>query len=208
MYFVRTPKTARFFYPSCTWRIKGAEASIFLTFDDGPDPEVTPGVLQMLDHFNAKATFFCVGDNAVKYPEILNEIRKKGHAVGNHSYSHVKGKSTKTDVYLADMNKSKAILKSDLLRPPYGSITYKQIKILSKENRIIMWSVLPGDFDKNITREEVRKRAISNTKNGDIVVFHDNKKFRKPMLYALEGFLFHFNEKGFQFRSLSKDILS
>ncbi|MCB0805936.1 MAG: polysaccharide deacetylase family protein [Bacteroidales bacterium] len=208
MYFVKTPISARWIYPSCIWKIKVKSPTIFLTFDDGPDPDLTYEVLALLDRFKAKATFFCVGENAAKHPEVIEESKRRGHNIGNHSMNHLKGKDTETGDYIANMKKSKSVLQTNLLRPPYGSITKKQINLLAKENRIIMWSVLPGDFDKTVTQETVLQRAIKNTNPGDIIVFHDNIKFREKMLFALEGFLSHFSSKGYNFAALTEDLIN
>ena len=208
MYFVKTPFFAPLYCRSCVWKVKTSADMIYLTFDDGPDPNVTPDVLDVLDKYSAKATFFCVGHNAVKYPDIIEITRQKGHAIGNHAFSHVKGERLSTFEYVSDVNKSKAILKTDLFRPPYGSITSNQIKELRKLNQIIMWSVLPGDFDKRISGEKVLKRAISYTNKGDIIVFHDNKKFKEKMLFSLDGFLDHFTKLGFRFEVITDDLLN
>lgn len=207
MYFVKTPNIAKYFYPSLIWGIKDENKNIYLTFDDGPDEDITPEVLDLLDQYAAKATFFCVGEKVVQNPDLYKEICKRGHAVGNHSFNHVKGKRTSLSNYLQNIDKAKSVIGSSLFRPPYGSISYQQIKKLKKDYKIIMWSVLPGDFDTHVSPEDVLKRSIKHTKPGSIIVFHDNKKFKDKMLFALKGFLNHYSALGYNYNSITEDLL-
>ncbi len=206
MYFVKNPNIVKLFYPSLIWDIKNHEKNIHLTFDDGPGEDITPEVLDILDQFNAKATFFCVGEKVVQNPEIFKEITKRGHTIGNHSYNHLKGKQTSSANYIQNIEKAKAVIDSVLFRPPYGSFNYRQIKKLKNDYKIIMWSVLPGDFDKNVSKEKVLKRAIQHTKSGSIIVFHDNKKFKDKMIFALTGFLDHFKSQDYNFKAITDDL--
>lgn len=182
-----------------TWEITGKPDQIFLTFDDGPIPEVTPDVLQILEQFNAKATFFCVGDNVAKHPDIYQQVLDSGHATGNHTYHHLIGWKTSVEDYVKDINKCKTLVDSSLLRPPHGRIRPSAIKYLRNDYRIIMWSVLTGDYDKALTPEKVLKNAIDHTTAGSIVVFHDSLKAADRLFYALPRFLEHFSKKGFTF---------
>lgn len=206
MYYAKTPNIVKLVYPSLIWGIKDDEKNIFLTFDDGPDEDITPEVLNLLDEYNAKATFFCVGEKVVENPDIFKDITSRGHSVGNHSFNHLKGKKSSLDEYLQNIEKASSVIDSDLFRPPYGSFKYQQLKSLKHNYKIIMWSVLPGDFDKTISKEKVLKRAIKYTKKGSIIVFHDNKKFKNTMIFALTGFLDHFKSRGYNFKSITRDL--
>ena len=206
MYFVKTPNIIKLIYPSLTWGIKDEEKNIYLTFDDGPDEGITPEVLDLLDQYKAKATFFCVGEKVLQNPNLYNEIINHGHSVGNHSFNHIKGKQTSLTKYLQNVKNAKSVIDSNLFRPPYGSFNYRQIKKLKNDYKIIMWSVLPGDFDTNITKETVLKRTIKYTKSGSIIVFHDNRKFKNTMIFALTGLLNHFKSHGYNFKSITEDL--
>jgi peptidoglycan/xylan/chitin deacetylase (PgdA/CDA1 family) len=185
-----------------TWEIPGKPGQLFLTFDDGPVPEITPGVLQILEQFNARATFFCVGDNVAKYPDIYQQVVTSGHATGNHTYHHLNGWQTSVEAYVRDINECKALVNSKLFRPPYGRIRPSAIKHLRDDYRIIMWTTLTGDYDKNLSPEKVLKNAIDNTTDGSIVVFHDSLKAADRLFYALPRFLEYFSKKGFTFSTI------
>lgn len=202
MYLVKTPYIASWYSPSLVWRIKSGEPVIYITFDDGPDPGVTPEVLDLLDQYNAKATFFCVGEKVKNNGDLYNTILNRGHITGNHTYNHTNGKKTSTSEYIKNVEKAAEYIHSSLFRPPYGRITSSQVKALKDKYKIIMWTVLPGDFEKGISEEKVLKRAVKYTRNGSIIVFHDNIKFRETMLPALKGFLEYFHKKGFRFKAL------
>jgi len=186
-----------------TWDMPPAGKRIYLTFDDGPVPEVTPQVLQILKGFDAKATFFCVGDNVNKHPELFTEINADGHAVGNHTFNHLKAWKTPAGEYLRNVEQCRQMFESRLFRPPYGQITPYLIHQLRKNYQIILWSVLSGDFDQNIPPEKCLQTIIRLTKPGSIVVFHDSIKAGRNMLHALPLFLEHFKERGFEFENLN-----
>jgi len=207
MYFVKTPHITKLFYPHQTWRIKDPAKNIYITFDDGPDPAVTPDVLELLDQFQAKATFFCVGEKVSGNQTIYKAILDKGHTTGNHSFNHLNGRKTSTPEYIENIYKAAEIIDSRLFRPPYGKITSQQIRELNKSFDIVMWSVLPGDFDRSVSKENVLKRSIKYTKNGSIVVFHDNVKFDQKMLFTLRGFLEHFSRAGYNFKAITKNLI-
>lgn len=185
-----------------TWEISGKPGQIFLTFDDGPIPEITPSVLQLLEQYNARATFFCVGDNVAKYPDIYQKVVDSGHATGNHTYHHLNGWQTSVEDYVKDINECKTLVNSHLFRPPYGRIRPSAIKYIRDDYRIIMWSILTGDYDKTLAPEKVLKNAIGNTTDGSIVVFHDSLKAADRLFYALPRFLEYFNKKGFTFSTI------
>jgi len=197
MYLIKTPFWLRAIYPNCTWKIPVQEKVIYLTFDDGPDPEATPFVLANLKKFNAKATFFCIGNNVLKHPNIYESILKEGHKVGNHTYDHLNGWKTENNIYINNIKDAMNIIDSKLFRPPYGRITKSQIKILkqtdSLPNQIIMWDVLSGDFDIQINGEICAGNVINNTLPGSIIVFHDSQKAWDRMSIALPKVLEHFS---------------
>ncbi|MFT6969936.1 MAG: peptidoglycan/xylan/chitin deacetylase (PgdA/CDA1 family) [Roseivirga sp.] len=202
----KTPLLLQWLYPNLVWKMKTDAKIIYLTFDDGPIPEVTPWVLNTLDKFNAKATFFCVGDNIKKYPEVFKQVVSKGHSIGNHTFSHLNGWKTERTVYLKDFLSCEQELRnkemtSNLFRPPYGRITPKQIGQL-KSRQIIMWDVLSGDFSNKIQPEQVLANSIKYSSEGSIIVFHDSLKAFKNLKYTLSQYLEHFSQQGYQFQSL------
>ncbi len=196
----------RWFYPSVVWKIKTNEKTIFLTFDDGPIPIVTDFVLETLANFNAKATFFCVGDNIVKFNEVFNEVINQGHSVANHTHNHLNGWKTNDEEYLQNIKIcGQHFLDSKLgkmFRPPYGKITKKQIQLIDNQYVIIFWDVLVGDFDLNLSPQIMLEKAIKNTENGSIVVFHDSQKAFQNMKYVLPKYLKHFKNLGYKFELL------
>jgi len=205
MYFVKTPWWLRTLYPSLTWRIKGTVKTIYLSFDDGPHETATPFVLEQLRKYNAKATFFCIGKNVAAHPSVYQNILDEGHAVGNHTYNHLNGWKTKNDVYLKDVADASALIKSNLFRPPYGRIRHSQQKQLQTTNpklQTIMWDVLSGDFDTDLTPEACLGYVLYHTKPGSIVVFHDSSKAWERMQYALPKVLAHFTKEEYVFESI------
>jgi peptidoglycan-N-acetylglucosamine deacetylase len=204
-YLAKTPNWVKIFFKGCVWEIKESPKSIYLTFDDGPHPAITPFVLNELKKYNAKATFFCIGKNVVENPLIFNQILNEGHAVGNHTYNHLNGwKTSKTD-YLQNIEQAAKFIDSPLFRPPYGRISSTQrTNLLSfdKPFKIIMWSTLSGDFDINITPEQCCNNVLKSTESGSIVVFHDSEKAYERLKYALPVVLKYFSEKDFQFKKI------
>lgn len=204
----KTPAILRSIYPSLTWKVETNEKVIYLTFDDGPIPEVTPFVLNTLQQYNAKATFFCIGHNIQKHPEIFQQVNEAGHSIGNHTFHHLKGWKTEDSLYLQDTHACREIISQYLpdtkllFRPPYGRIKRSQIISLKKEYQIIMWSTLSQDYRKDISPKECLQNTINATQNGSIVLFHDSLKAQQNMSFALPEFLEHFTEKGFSFRAL------
>ena len=186
-----------------TWDIPGKSGKIFLTFDDGPIPEVTPKVLDILAQYEAKATFFCVGDNVAKHPEVYQQVLDAGHTTGNHTYHHLNGWKTSVEEYIHDVKKCSTLVNSPLFRPPHGRIRPSAIKHLRKEYQIIMWSVLTGDYDKALAPGKVLQNALDHTTDGSIVVFHDSLKAADNLFFALPRFLEHFRNKGYCFDSIS-----
>jgi peptidoglycan/xylan/chitin deacetylase (PgdA/CDA1 family) len=189
-------------YPDFIWRIPEKEKTIYLTFDDGPIPEVTPWVLEQLEKYDAKATFFCVGENITKHPEVFSQILKHGHSVGNHTYNHLNGWKTQQEEYFANFEDFERLQTTALFRPPYGRIKKKQAIEILKTHKIIMWSVLTKDYSSSISEEKCLKNAIKNTSSGSIVLFHDSLKANRNLYYALPRFLEHFSKQGYTFEKL------
>ena len=190
--FTKTPKFVTWLFPKRIWAFSRSEDKIYLTFDDGPIPEVTTWVLDQLKACNAKATFFCIGENIKKHPEIFQRIISEGHAFGNHSFNHLKGTETASEKYIQNVDafektiQNLKIEKSNLFRPPYGKITKKQAKILQKKGyKIVMWDVLSYDWDKDISEEKCLQNVLQNIQPGSIVVFHDSLKAEKNLRFVL-----------------------
>ncbi|WP_029280548.1 polysaccharide deacetylase family protein [Pedobacter borealis] len=225
MYLIKSPLLLKWYYPSLLWNKSRTEKVIYLTFDDGPIPNVTDFVLKTLKVFNAKATFFCIGDNIVKHPEVFERVKNDGHAIGNHTFNHLKGWKTDNETYLQNTLKCQELTQTDLFRPPYGRIRKSQIKSLKSVVRspksifqnqqselglktidsglnIIMWDVLSGDFDIKLSPEKCYRNVIKHTGNGSIIVFHDSLKAFDRLSYALPKVLAYFSEKGFTFSTL------
>lgn len=189
------------------WRIPGVSQTIYLTFDDGPIPEVTPILLDTLSHFSAKATFFCVGDNIRKHPELFDRIVAEGHVAGNHTFNHFDGwKKTATE-YRQNVDRCTNLSGSRIFRPPYGRITPWQINQLKQDYYIVLWSVLSGDYDINTSPERCLKNVLRYTRSGSIVVFHDNIKALPRVTYTLPRFLEHFTKLGYSFEALTPEVL-
>jgi peptidoglycan/xylan/chitin deacetylase (PgdA/CDA1 family) len=207
MRLFNTPSFITYLLPFRTWR-KNTQGKklIYLTFDDGPLPEITEWILECLKKYEAKATFFCVGDNIKKHENIFQKTIKEGHQVGNHTFNHLNCRKNDLKSYLQNIQECKEIMKenhSGLFRPPYGRLTSKASKLLKKQGyEIIMWSVLTYDFDKNLSAELCLKNAIKYTKEGSIVVFHDLPKSFEKVKKVLPDFLEYFTEKGFLFEKL------
>lgn len=209
-YFIKTPKFIRSFYKEHIWCIDTDKKEIYLTFDDGPTPIVTNFVLDELIKHEAKATFFCIGKNIENHPELFNRIILEGHSIGNHTHNHENGWKSDNSIYLDSISRCQSSLsktqyqaKQLLFRPPYGKVKNSLAKkIIKRGYKIIMWTVLSGDFDTKITKEKCLKNVIENTKKGDIIVFHDSKKAFEKMQYALPKTLEYFSKKGFEFKFL------
>ncbi len=205
MYLIKTPWLLKALYPGFLWDKKDNSKCIYLTFDDGPIPEVTPFVLKTLAQFNAKATFFCIGDNIRKHPDVFDQVKSEGHAIGNHTFNHLKGWATEDAAYTDNFLQADKLINSNLFRPPYGRIKRSQAKLLRSikpDVKIAMWNVLSADFDVNVRPEKCLDNVIKNTGNGDIVLFHDSLKARERMEYALPRALEHWHQQGYIFKGL------
>jgi peptidoglycan/xylan/chitin deacetylase (PgdA/CDA1 family) len=190
-------------YPGFEWTVPTSENKIFLTFDDGPHPEITPWVLAQLKEFNAKATFFCVGENVTAHPQVLGQIAESGHTLGNHTDNHLKGWNTKTLDYVQNTLRASEKIPGNLFRPPYGRITRNQGALLKARGyRIIMWSLLSCDYLQSLDRQRSLDTLVENSKPGSIVVFHDSAKARDNMQWLLPRYLEAMVQRSFQFSSL------
>jgi len=199
---VRMPWILRKLYPEITWDIQGTAPSVFLTFDDGPTPEITPLVLSELARYNARATFFCIGRNAERHPGIYRQILTAGQVTGNHTYSHLNGWFTPNPEYYNDIRLAALFIKSGLYRPAYGMITPAQLRHLKQYYRIVMWDVMSYDFAYNTSPQKCLDNVIRFARAGSVIVFHDSVKASEKVLYALPRVLEHFLEKGFEFKSI------
>lgn len=208
MYLVKTPRVIQNLFPNFHWRVAGEAPVIYLTFDDGPIPSVTPWVLKQLAAYNAKATFFCVGENVRKYPQLLEQVLAEGHTVGNHTMHHLDGWASENLPYFHDVRHCGNQVNSTLFRPPYGRLKPAQAQFLQRHYEIVMWDVLSGDFDPHLKPEECVTNVTSNAGPGSIVVFHDSLKAQEKLEFALPKVLKHFTELGYRFESITPEVLA
>lgn len=199
MRIFRTPRFFRILFPSKTWGLLRKTNKVYLTFDDGPQPEITEWVLNLLKQYQIKATFFCVGENVVKHDELFQRIIEEGHAIGNHSMRHERGTRTSLDEYVKSIDEADAHIQSSLFRPPYGRITLRQTWKLRKKYRIVMWSWLSYDYDHSVSTKRILSNAKKDVQSGDILVFHDNIKSFERLKEILPQFLDVVKSKGFSF---------
>jgi peptidoglycan/xylan/chitin deacetylase (PgdA/CDA1 family) len=208
--WVKTNRLIKLLFSNYVWDIPNHENKVFLTFDDGPAPEITEWVLDQLQQYDAKATFFCIGNNIEKHPEIFNKIITQGHAFGNHTFNHLKGWETDTNEYIENTRRCSLFMREkgtgisykedtfELFRPPYGKIKTSQSRTLRRLGyKIIMWDVLSRDFDKTITPEKCLKNVLKNVETGSIIVFHDSIKADQNLKYVLPKTLALLKERGF-----------
>jgi peptidoglycan/xylan/chitin deacetylase (PgdA/CDA1 family) len=207
MYLIRTPRVIQSLFPNFLWRVSTDQKQLYLTFDDGPIPEVTPWVLDQLAEYDAKATFFCVGENVQRYPKIFKRTVEEGHTVGNHTYNHLSGWANENIPYFHNVRSCAHLVNSNLFRPPYGRMKPKQVQFLQRHYRIVMWDVLSGDFDGDISGEQCYHNVLQSVRPGSIVVFHDSLKAQEKVHYALPRTLRQFSEQGFTFERLSSKAL-
>ncbi len=194
-------------FSSYVWSMPADEKNIYLSFDDGPHPEITPFVLEELKKYSAQASFFCVGDRVVQYPEVYKQILDEGHVVGNHTYSHPNGWETPLKEYMKDIAAASKYIESNLFRPPYGRIKRQQAKGLKKamnndDAKIIMWDVLSADFDPSFSPRKCLDNVVNNCTNGSIVVFHDSEKAFPNLEYSLPKALEKLEDDGYSFKRI------
>ena len=206
-YFIKTPWLVQKLFSSYTWSLPANENEVYLTFDDGPHPSITPWVLNELKIYNAEASFFCIGNNVEKHPGIYQKILDNGHAVGNHTHHHLNGWKTENRRYLDDVSKASQFIKSNLFRPPYGKIKSSQAKkiataLQANNAQIIMWDVLSADFDSSFSAEQCLSNVLNNVCSGSIIVFHDSEKAFNNLKFVLPKTLKSLKEKGFNFKKI------
>lgn len=211
MYFPKTPALAKHLFKEVAWSIPAKGKKIYLSFDDGPAPEITEWTLDVLKKYNAKATFFCIGKNIEAHPGIFQKILAGNHSIGNHTYDHLNGWKTSAEKYSENVKKCEEAIgkyssagkkETSLFRPPYGKILRSQISALKSRYSIIMWDVLSGDFDQSLSGEKCLNNVIKNARNGSIVVFHDSEKASRNLFYALPKVLEYFEERRYGFGQL------
>ena len=213
MNFLKTPTLLKYLYPGLLWDKKQEtrDPVLYLTFDDGPVPDVTPFVWDTLAQFNAQATFFCVGENVERYPHLYQETVHRQHAVGNHTHHHISGWRTNLSTYLEEVARCAKALSvhhpstpgtPSLFRPPYGKVSRRQIKALKPDYTLVMWDILSGDFDPSFDAEVCLRKSIHHTQAGTIIIFHDSYKAQKNLTYVLPRYLEHFARAGYSFQAL------
>lgn len=199
MFIEQLPKVVRSIYKGVLWRKDPLVKKIYLTFDDGPIPDVTPWVLDVLDSYGIKATFFCVGENVVRYPELYQSILERGHRTGNHTYNHVRGLFRNSEKYLANIELAGKYIDSNLFRPPHGDMKWSQLRKLRKQYQVVQWDVISRDYNPDLKPEEVLEIVKRYTRNGSIIVFHDSIKAERNMRYAMPKAIEYLHSNGYEF---------
>ncbi|HWR33430.1 MAG TPA: polysaccharide deacetylase family protein [Chitinophagaceae bacterium] len=205
-YLVKTPWWLKKLYPGCLWDMQVKDKTLYLTFDDGPHPTITTFILSELKKYNAKATFFCIGENVARYPDLYQKMIDDGHAVGNHTQYHVNGWNTRVEDYLRDIREARQFINSRLFRPPYGRMKREQMKqLMTGEDKmaIVMWNILAGDWDASVSPEKCYARIKNKITAGDIIVLHDSDKAWDRMSHILPRLLEDFSKSGFHFGKIS-----
>jgi peptidoglycan/xylan/chitin deacetylase (PgdA/CDA1 family) len=202
MYPIKIPKFIQRFFSNYFFSLPKPEKIIYLTFDDGPIPEVTPWVLEQLAAYNAKATFFMIGDNVQKYPAIYHQVIDGNHTIGNHTFNHLNGWQTDNKMYFENVQKCAKMIDTKLFRPPYGKLKPSQAKYLRKQYKIVLWEILSGDFDKDISSERCLENVLNHAENGSIIVFHDSLKAEKHLRFVLPKVLEYFDNQGFKITNI------
>ncbi len=209
MYLIKTPRVIQKLFPTFHWRVDRpmARPTLYLTFDDGPIPQLTPWVLDQLAQYDAKATFFCVGNNVRRYPAVLQQVIDAGHTVGNHTMHHLDGWKTDNVPYFHDVRHCAKQLKTPLFRPPYGRLKPSQVQFLQRHYEIVMWDVLSGDFDPELTADDCYDNVIENARPGSIVVMHDSLKAEEKVREILPRLLAYYSERGYAFDRLTAKLV-
>ena len=205
MIIERPPKLYRWLYRGAHWRFNKNEKVVYLTFDDGPIPEITPWVLDLLDHYQIKASFFCVGDNVRKHPEIFQMVKDRGHVVGNHTFHHIQGIKVRTKTFKKDVEEADKLIQSKLFRPPHGHMRLPQFYALRNKYKIIMWDVVTRDYSKLMTSDMVFEVVKKYTRPGSIIVFHDSIKAGDQMKESLPRSIEWLMEQGYSFKLLDTE---
>ena len=204
MLIEQPPLLLRWLYPRALWRMDKHEKAVYLTFDDGPIPGITPWVLDLLDHYGIKATFFMVGDNVRKHPEEFRRVVERGHRIGNHTFNHIRGFEYRAKNYLANTEKANEYLHTDLFRPPHGYMRWMQYHVLKKKYRIVMWDLVTRDYSWRLTGEQVLEKVQRYVRNGSIITFHDSLKSEPRLKYALPRSIEWLLAQGYTFKVFEK----
>lgn len=194
---VYPPPFIRWIYPQAIWTLPGQGKTVYLTFDDGPTPLVTEKILDLLDDYQAKGTFFCIGKNIEQHPLLFKLIKAKGHHIGSHTYSHLNGWKTNSTNYLNDYQKGREFAGSNLFRPPYGRLLLNPLQTIQKQDKVIMWDILSKDYDATLPPEKILRNVLRNIKPGSIIVFHDSEKAKDNVLTVLPQLLQHLKREGY-----------
>ena len=200
MFIEQPPRIVRWLYPQAIWRMDPSVKAVYLTFDDGPIPEMTPWVLDVLDHYGIKATFFLVGDNVRKHPREFAMIKERGHRLGNHTFNHLRGFEWLTKNYLANTDKANELIQTDLFRPPHGHMRWLQYEMLRRRYRIVMWDLVTRDYSKHLNGRQVFEKVKRYARNGSIITFHDSIKSKENTMYALPRAIEWLLEQGYEFK--------
>ena len=195
---ITSPKLLRPLYPGVIWNYSETEQVIYLTFDDGPHPEITPALLDILDEFAIKATFFCVGKNSEKHPHLIEAYKNRGHQIGHHTFDHLNGLNTSTEVYVQNAIKGNNI-NSKFFRPPYGKLKPRQLTLIKKQYKVVMWDVLSKDYKAGISVDKCLNNVLRNIKPGSVIVFHESEKAGKVMLRTVPLLIETLKKKGWSF---------
>lgn len=209
MLIEQPPRLYRLLFPGALWRIAPRspdDKDVYLTFDDGPIPETTPWILDLLDKYGIKATFFCVGDNVQKHPDLYRTLIMKGHHAGNHTFNHLQGLFTHTDEFVENAEKATRLIQTPLFRPPHGHMRIPQTWKLRKNYKIVMWDVVTRDYSKYVNADQVFENVKKFTRNGSIVVFHDSLKAKEKMMEALPKSIEWLLSQGYQFKLIDYSI--
>ena len=200
MFIEQPPQFFRRLYPRACWRMNSSEKAVYLTFDDGPIPEVTPWVLDVLDKYGIKATFFMVGDNVRKHPDEYKMVVERGHRIGNHTYNHLKGFEERTAHYIANIDKADCYLTTDLFRPPHGIMRMRQYRALSERYRIVMWDLVTRDYNPKLDGCQILRKVHRYARNGSIITFHDSRRAVSNLRYALPRAIEWLQSEGYEFK--------
>lgn len=190
----------RLLYPKALWRINPTERVVYLTFDDGPIPEVTPRVLEILRNYGVKATFFMVGDNVRKYPEVFEMVKSDGHRLGNHTFNHLGGIKHSTKDYVLNIHKANAYIHSDLFRPPHGWLRHRQYYFLKRHYKLVMWDLVTRDYSKRLNADDVFENVRRYARPGSIITFHDSLRCVPKLWSALPRSIEWLLAEGYEFR--------
>jgi peptidoglycan/xylan/chitin deacetylase (PgdA/CDA1 family) len=203
---IRLPQFLKILYPGALWRGRGDERQVYLTFDDGPVPEVTPWVLDLLRKEEISACFFCVGENVRRHPDIYNRILSEGHLTGNHSYNHLQGLKCRTDQYLQNIEKAGELINSRFFRPPHGLLKPAQYRRLRRNYQVVMWDLVSCDFRQDLSPETVVSNVLDHVRPGSVIIFHDSLKAWKNMSVALPAVIRELKSSGYRFGSLAETV--